>query len=464
MNPLNRREFLKAMGFGVSALAMSKTAYSGAIGDDRPNIIFILTDDQRWDMLGCAGHKILQTPNMDQLAGDGVRFENAFVTTPICAASRASFLIGLYERTHGYTFGTPPITQAHTDISYPHLLRGAGYRTGFLGKFGVKVCAGATAKMFDTFTTLHPPYIKKVQGNDRHLSDIMGDEAIRFLDAGKPGQPFCLSLSFNAPHAMDSDKRQYIWPAACDNLYKDVTIPPPPMSEPAWFDAQPEFVRKGFNRKRWYWRFDTPEKYQQMVKGHYRMITGVDMVIGRLRKALADRDLSRNTVIILMGDNGYFLGERGFAGKWLMYEPSLRVPLLVYDPRASKQQRGRVLKQMALNIDVAPTILSLAHLPIPSTVQGKSLTPLLAGRKATWRDEFFCEHLLKNTNIPQSEGIRSERWKYFRYRHHPEVEELYDLAADPMEKRNLAGGPAHKEQLDRLRRRCDEMIRTLSKK
>jgi len=460
---MDRRDFIKTLGGAAAAMASSGGLDAATEAGERPNIIFILTDDQRWDMLGCAGNAILKTPHMDRLAADGVRFANAFVTTPICAAGRASVFTGLYERRHGFTFGTPPLAGAYTDISYPQRLREAGYRTGFVGKFGVKVAAGAKGKMFDSFVPLRGPYFKKVEGPRRHLTDITADKAIEFLRESKGGKPFCLSISFNAPHAADSDKRQYIWPAGCNDLYKDVTIPPPPMSEASWFDAQPEFVRKGFNRKRWYWRFDTPEKYQRMVKGYYRMITGVDSAVGRLRKQLRTLGLDRNTVIVLMGDNGYFLGERGFAGKWLMYEPSLRVPLIVYDPRRPAAKGGAVLEQMALNIDVAPTLLAMAGLPVPPAMQGESLMPLLDGRKTAWRTEMFCEHLLKNPAIPQSEGVRTERWKYFRYRDHEGFEELYDLTADPMEKHNLASDEAHKRQLQTLRRRCDEMIASLSK-
>jgi arylsulfatase A-like enzyme len=199
-----------------------------------------------------------------------------------------------------------------------------------------------------------------------------------------------------------------------------------------------------------------------MVKGYYRMISGVDNVVGRLRKALADRGLDRNTIIILMGDNGYFLGERGLAGKWLMYEPSLRVPLIVYDPRAPKNRRGRVLDQMALNIDVPPTILSMAGLPMSSATQGRSLMELLKDAKTPWRTEFLCEHLYNHPSIPQSEGVRTEKWKYFRYREHPGFEELYHIAEDPMEEHNLASDPAYKHQLETLRQQCDQLIAELS--
>ena len=231
----------------------------------RPNLIFFLTDDQRNDTLGCAGHPIVKTPVIDQLAQGGVRFANAFATTSICAASRASLFTGLYERTHKYTFGMPPITQAHTDQSYPVLLRRAGYRTGFVGKFGVSVTQGAQEQMFDVFEPLgqgRPPYFRKQpDGSLRHLTEIVGDRAIEFLKMNKDGQPFCLSVSFNASHAVDGDKKNhYPWPKAVDGMYDDVTIPAPRLSAPEIFDAHPDFLRDpdtSMNRYRFFWRWDT---------------------------------------------------------------------------------------------------------------------------------------------------------------------------------------------------------------
>lgn len=465
---ITRRQFIQSAAYGLGALSMGVqvlAATSSAEAHEKPNIIFILTDDQRWDALGCAGNPIIQTPNMDRLAEKGVRFEHAFVTTPICAASRASIFTGLYERTHGFTFGTPPMAQVYTDLSYPRHLRQAGYRTGFIGKFGIDVEKGAIGKMFDSYKNLvRNPYFKKVDGKLRHLTEINGDEVIKFLRSCKPGQPFALSISFNAPHAEDLDRKQYFWPPACDNLYKDVKIPDPKTSDPAFFEAQPDFLKASLNRVRWKWRFDTPKKYQDMVKGYYRMISGVDMVLGRMMEELKKLGVDKNTVIILTADNGYFQGERGFAGKWLMHEPSIRVPLIVYDPQRALSNQGTVLKQMALNVDIAPTILGLAGLDIPGAIQGRSLIPLLNGEKVKWRTEMFCENLYNHPAIPQSEGIRTARWKYIRYRNHPDFEELYDLIGDPLEEKNLASDERYKEQLLELRERCDQMIKTLSKK
>ncbi len=383
-----------------------------------PNLLFIVTDDQRSDMMGVV-NPILHTPNMDRLANEGVRFENAFVTSPICAASRASLLTGVVERTHQLTFGTPPLVADFIDRSYPTLLREAGYHTGFIGKFGVRTEPGATETMFDAFVPLWTdPYFKEMEdGSLRHLTDITADESIEYLRSNGRTDPFALTVSFNAPHADDGDERQYIWPEAMDTLYSDAAITDPPLSEPAFFDALPEFLKEAsLNRVRWYWRFDTPEKARRMTRRYFRMISGVDAAIGRILGELESLGLAENTVVMLMGDNGYFLGERGYAGKWLPYDLSIRVPLVVYDPRVEDRLRGSTPSLFALNVDLAPTLLDLAGVEVPATMQGRSLAPLLVGEApADWRTDFFVEHLFDHPEIPKHEGVRGERFKYARY-------------------------------------------------
>ncbi len=428
---------------------------------ERPNLLFIITDDQRFDMMGVV-NPILQTPNMDRLATEGVRFERAYVTTPICAAGRASLLTGVVERTHHYTFGTPPLAAQFSDRSYPALLRGVGYHTGFIGKFGVNTEPGAVDTMFDTFVPLRPaPYLKKLEdGSIRHLTDITADESIAYLRRAETTRPFALTVSFNAPHADDGDERQFIWPEAMDTMYSDVSIPDPPLSDPAFFDALPEFLKEAsLNRIRWYWRFDTPEKARRMTKGYYRMISGVDAAIGRILGELESLGIAEKTIVLLMGDNGYFLGERGYAGKWLPYDLSIHVPLIVYDPRSEEYIRGSTPTLPALNIDIAPTLLDLVGVEVPMDMQGRSLAPLLAGEPpADWRTDFFVEHLFEHPEIPKHEGVRGERFKYARYfEQNPVYEELFDLLEDPMETRNLAGNPDYREILERLRRRTDEL-------
>jgi arylsulfatase A-like enzyme len=426
-----------------------------------PNIIFFLSDDQRADMLGCAGHPILKTPVIDRLAARGVRFENAFVTTSICAASRATFFTGLWERSHKYTFGTPPITEKLIDASYPALLRKAGYHTGFVGKFGVNVLRGSTGQMFDSFVPLgRNPYFKKQpDGTLRHLTEIAGDRAIGFLRGCSKDRPFCLSVSFNASHAEDSDKQNhYPWPKAEDGLYSDLTIPPPLVATDFWRQS-PKFLQNSMLRDRWFWRWDTPEKYQKNVKAYYRMITGLDRVMGRVLDEAEELGFAKNTVVIFMGDNGYYKGSRGFAGKWSHYEESLRVPLVIHDPRQPRAKKGRVVSSMALNVDVPATIMALATGKVPPTYQGRDLTPFLSGKQPQeWRTDFFCEHLFDHAKIPKWEGVRGQRYVYARYFEHlPAGEFLHDLKTDPRQIKNLVHDPGYAETLARMRRRSDTL-------
>lgn len=427
----------------------------------RPNIIFILTDDQRWDALSYAGNEIIQTPNMDKLASRGLYFKNAFVTTPICAASRASLFTGLYERTHNYTFGKPALDNQYMYESYPYLLRKAGYRTGFIGKFGVKVNEGISDELFDWRKNTFWPYLREVDGKQVHLADINGNHAIDFIES-RDDQPFCLSLSFWSPHANDGTEEQYFWPEYCDSLYEDIEIPVPGTADPAFFEALPEFLQTTMNRKRWYWRYDSPEKYQQMVKGYYKMISCVDSVMGRIETALQKEGIANNTIIIFMGDNGYFLGERGYAGKWLMHEQSIRVPLIIYDPRQPQSSRGRSLDEMVLNVDVTPTILDLAGVEIPDRYHGQSLTAFYQDRPEEWRLSIFCEHRLEgNALLPKTECYRDETWKFIRYEDNPSRVELYNLKEDRDETKNLALDQAYGEKLAYYAHKCDSIVEGL---
>ena len=423
--------------------------------NSKPNIIFILTDDQRWDALGFAGNPIIKTPNIDGLARAGIYFKNAFASTPICAASRASLFTGLYERTHDYTFGKLPLSNQYMLESYPYLLRKAGYQTGFVGKFGVKVNKGIESAMFSVSKQTAWPYIKEIDGKKIHLADINGNHAIDFIQSNKD-QPFCLSLSFWSPHADDDSKQQYFWPSYCDSLYTDARIPVPSTADPAFFNALPTFLQQTMNRDRWYWRFDSSDKYQRMVKGYYRMISGVDSVIGRIRATLEEQGLADNTVIIFMGDNGYFLGDRGYADKWLMYEQSIRIPMIIYDPRQPKANRGKIYDEMVLNVDVTPTILKLAGLDIPARYQGESLTSFYQGKPKNWRNAIFCEHRLEgNPLLLKTECYRDDTWKFIRYEDHPTYYELYNVKKDINETHNLAFDKKYKDRVGFYAQQCD---------
>ena len=433
---------------------------------DRPNIVFILSDDHRWDQLGCAGHPIVKTPHIDQMAADGVRFKNMFVTTSICAASRATIFTGMYERGHRYTFGTVPIANEFISNSYPTKLKAAGYRTGFVGKFGVSVEGGA-GSMFDYFRPLNrSPYFKtQSDGTQRHVTQIAGDLALEFLEAQEAGTPFCLSISFNAPHAEDGDKQNhYPVPKSVAEIYDDIKVPSARLSDPEIFAAHPEFLRRSMQRERFHWRWDTPDKFTKNMRGYWGMISGVDHVVGRVRKKLSELGLDKNTIVIFTGDNGYYLGQRGFAGKWSHYEESLRVPLVVVDPRLADKQQGTVRDEVVLNVDLAPTMLSAAGVETPDTYQGIALTDLISGREITsWRDDFFCEHLFHIPGrIPKYEGVRGTEWTYARYiEQEPPYEFLHNLRDDPDQLTNFAKNPAYADQLTKMRDRCDELMNEL---
>lgn len=256
------------------------------------------------------------------------------------------------------------------------------------------------------------------------------------------------------PH--DPAPEQYFWEPWADSLYRDLTVAPPLLADDRYFEELPEAVRRGYNRVRWTWRYDTPQKYQHSVKGYYRMISEVDREVGAIRQVLRERGLDRNTIIVFMGDNGYFLGERQLAGKWLMYDRSLRVPMLIYDPRGRDPARWRTW----CSISTFRRRSSMRRAsPCPKPIRASALLGYTRGEApAADREAFLCEHLWELDEIPSSEGIRTERWKYMRYRFIPGREELYDLAADSEEAVNLASDPAYGRTLEELRRECNRQI------
>lgn len=464
-----RRNFLKQTI--LSSATIIGSSLFCAKSTTRPNFIFLLTDDQRWDMLGCMGNDIIQTPHIDAMANDGLIFENAFVTTAICCTSRASVFLGQYARRHGINNFSTNFTPAQLALSYDMQLKNAGYRVGFIGKYGVGNNLPKHAYDYWAGVPGQPTYENKDENGDYiHYTQVCKYQAFEFLQGCAPDNPFCLSISFKAPHVQDGDPRQFIADPQYNDLYQDVNIPVPEKAKSKYLQAMPDFMQhnNAMPRVRWRLRFSDPELYQKMVKNYYRLITGVDVVVGDIRKKLNDLGYADNTIIALMGDNGFFLGEYGFAGKWYGHEESIRVPLVFYDPRAPKKLHGQRRKEMALNIDIAPTLVDLAGLPIREQIQGQSLKPLLEGKSPQWRQEFFYEHLFKVPEeaidrvgyIPSSVGVRTTTWKYLRYiDYDPVYEELYDLQADPNETHNVARDPDYLIQLDQLRQRCDELMK-----
>lgn len=438
----------------------------GAIGQQakRPNIIFLLTDDHRWDALGAMGNNIIQTPHLDALAKRGILFRNAHVTTAICMVSRASLLSGQYMSRHGINDFATDFKSAALADTYPALMKKAGYKIGFIGKFGIGV-KNQPDTLFDYWAAKkegQPPYeLVNQSGHLIHHTDSVGKDITQFLErfADKEA-PFCLSVSFKAPHELDGNPPQYPVQKRFKPLYENVKIPDPLTAAPQYWDSLPAFFRTDQNigRDRWKPLLSTPELRRQTTRDYYRLITGVDEVVGNMVAQLKDLKIDQNTLIIFMGDNGFSLGEHGLEGKWFGFEESIRVPLIISGGALPKSLQGRSSNQLALNIDIAPTILSAAGLRAPSAVQGYNLLAV-EQKKLPARKDFFYEHTyLGSPRLPKVEGVVTEDLKYMLYTEHG-YEELYDNAKDPHETVNLAKRSSEKTHLAKLRKRYEELKR-----
>jgi arylsulfatase A-like enzyme len=437
--------FLSSASFAQQNIANSPS---------KPNIIFILTDDHRWDALGVAGNKIIQTPNLDQLANKGKYYRNAYVTTAICCVSRASLLTGQYESRHKINNFKTDLSAEAVQQTYPLLLKNAGYKIGFVGKYGVGL--NHPSSYFDYWSCSkkeQPPYFfLNKEGKQVHNTDSVGSDIEIFLNKFANQGPFCLSVGFKAPHELDGNPPQFPTQERFNGLYQNVTIPSPETADPKYWNSFPDFFRTNENvaRERWIPLFSTPELYQSTVKNYYRLITGVDEVVGKMVAQLKKLGLDKNTIIIFMGDNGFYLGEHGLEGKWYGHEESIRVPLIIYDPRIAAEKNGKKIDEMALNIDIAPTILSYARISIPENMQGKNLNELLTAK--TPRNNFFYEHTYsKSPKIPNVEGIVTKDFKYMKFIEH-NYEELYNIKTDPKEKINLATDKRYAAKLEELRK------------
>ncbi|MEL6106966.1 MAG: sulfatase-like hydrolase/transferase [Planctomycetota bacterium] len=432
---------------------------------ERPNIVFFFTDDQTISTLGCYGNPVVQTPNIDELARRGTRFENAFVSHSICWVSRTTILSGLVGR----SFGTP----AQPDVARPDAvetlysdrLRDAGYRTGYFGKWHAKMPKGyKPGDHFDEFEAIgrRPFYKKQPDGSLRHETELIVDRGIEFIKNQPQGKPFALNLWFNACHAEDGDRRPGIghfpWPRAVDGMYEDVEIYPPKLNDPAIFDAQPEFLKTSINRERFFWRWNTRQKYETNMRAYFRMVSGIDGAIGRFQAALEQAGLSDNTIIVYSADNGYHMGNRGFAGKWSHYEEALRVPMIIFDPRVAQAEQGKVVDAAALNVDLPATFLDWAGVTIPARYQGRSLKPIVESVvPKDWRTETFHEHFAVRNRIPAFEGVRDSDFKYVRYFDF-DHEFLHDLNRDPDELVNLVDDPKYADVLIAMRERTAKRV------
>ena len=482
-HPVNRREALKLLGASLVALPEATRALAAATLAPtrlvrpamRPNIVFIMTDDQRQDAMSAYGNSILKTPNMDSIGADGMRLTESFVTNSLCEPSRASFLTGVYSHTHGVlTNGGGPDFADHPGLrpdqkTFVHLLRDAGYYTAIVGKWHLPTVPTGFDEwvVFPGQGQYHDPYMIANGARVRmrgHADDVTGDQALEFLRTRPKDKPFCLLYQFKSPHRSWMPAERYA------HVFDDVMIPVPRTfedrlagrpealrrAEMAIADM-PDFADRGVlpslprdERKR--------RNLEELVKNYYRVLLSVDENVGRVLRQLEADGLTQNTVVVYTSDNGFFLGEHGLFDKRLMYEPSIRVPMLVRYP--ARVPAGRVdSTHMTLNIDVAPTLLDLAGLQIPAWMQGKSLVPVLTGAAVPWRDaflyeyyEFPAEHCAR-----KNRGVRTSRWKLIHFWEQPEEWELYDLRNDPDETRNLAYDRQYAGVVAQLKKRLTEL-------
>lgn len=455
---------MKYLFLSLTLLTASITVWA-----EKPNIVFFFTDDQTSSVLGCYGHPLAKTPNIDRLAKEGTLFANAFVSQSICWVSRTTILTGLTGRSYGVPGNHDMAKPEAVEKLYTDYLREAGYRTGFAGKWHAKMPKGWKAQ--DHFDEFHPmgrnPFYKKQEdGSLRHETELIVDQGIEFLESQPKGKPFALNMWFNACHAEDGDRRPGIghfpWPRAMDGMYDEDKIAPPKLNDPKIFDSQPDFLKTTINRERFYWRWNTDERYRINMRAYLRMVSGIDNAIGRFVKALESNGLADNTIIVYTADNGYHLGNRGFAGKWSHYEESLRVPMVVFDPRVKGKSKGQVRKESVLNLDLPSTFLSWAGVEIPKRYQGRTFQKLVSGSKEVpWRTHTFHEHFAVRSRIPAFEGLRGERYKYVRYVDEGNYEFLHDLKEDPDELINLAGNSKYSKTLEEMRKLTDRRVEEL---
>lgn len=471
-----KKLFCPAFLIGATCFA-PQNAQAQSNQPTQPNIIFVLVDDQRHDSLGCAGHPVLQTPTIDRLAETGVRFENAFVSTSICMASRATIFTGLTQRTLNYRpadpLGMTRVSNKNLNASFPTLLRKNGYHTGFFGKNHVNFKKGgkqAFSTMFDDFQVIKQKWHPQEDSSRRHYDEILGDKSVNFLKERPKDKPFFLYMSFHIAHAVDRNKSpgmgHFPWPKSVDGMYEDIEIARPVLDDPSIFENLAPRIKDSLNRKRYFWRWDTPEKYDTNMRAMFRMISGMDRIVERTLQVTEEQGVRDNTIVIYSADNGFYMGERGLAGKWSHFDESMRVPMIISDPRLPKENQGLIESEKVMNIDIPSTILDFAEIEIPSHYQGFSLRPFTTGvTPDNWRTFCFGEHHQHGKHIPAWAGIRTDRYVYARYdREKPDYEYLHDMEKDPKQLINFAQDPQYEEVLNEMRKKTDEMIELYSRK
>jgi N-acetylglucosamine-6-sulfatase len=436
-----RRSFLRTAAGGLAAAPAIQTQPA------RRNLVFILSDDHRYDMVGALGHPWLagHTPNMDRMVNQGVNFRNAFVTSSLCSPSRASILTGQYMHAHQVTDN---FTQLSPKLpTFPRLLRQNGYRTGFFGKWHMGGDTDEPQPGFDHWLSFRGqgeyenPEMNRngVRGRQQgNISDILTHEAGQFIRQNS-SRPFCVYLSHKAVHS------PFQPPARHANLFAGMTAPRPRTMwwKDEWYRQWPEWVRlRRVTRHGVDGMLDSDETFDVHYRRYCQCLIGIDESIGQIFHALEENRLLDDTLVVYMGDNGYMWGEHGLIDKRAMYEPSIRVPMFAYCPSLFGRS-GRSVEGMALNLDIAPTLLEAAGVKPAPSMQGRSLLGLASGKpQEGWRRDFIYEYAWEQDfpYTPNIVGLRTETHSLMQYPGTWDIPELYDNRKDPEQITNLVAG------------------------
>jgi len=435
----------------------------------RPNIVFVLLDDVRFDDLGFTGHPFVQTPNFDRIAREGAQFTNAFTATPLCSPNRASILTGQYAHTHGIIDNVDRSEQSHKLITFPLLLQQSGYVTGFFGKWHMGVDDTRRPGFDEWLSIKGQGYYFDPDVNDNGVSkklegyatDIFSDRAADFIREDRE-KPFLLYLSHKAVHpnifqhadgSIDAipEDGGFTPPERLKTLYADQTVQRRPNAA-SYGEGKRALLRPIPGLPKLSAETATPD---HIILNRLRMLTAADEGFGRILAALEESGQLDNTFIVVTSDHGYFYGEHGLnKERRLAYEEIARTPLAVRYP--STIAAGTKVYPFALSIDLAPTMLEVGRADIPEDIQGRSLLPLLLGETPSdWRKTFLIEYF-SDTVWPRLvtmgyQAVRTDRWKLIRYVDLKGMDELYDLDADPYEMENLIADAGSQEEVERLK-------------
>jgi N-acetylglucosamine-6-sulfatase len=434
-----------------------------------PNVVFILIDDLRYDTFGYMDHPFVETPHIDALAKGGMQFTNAFVTTSLCSPSRASFLTGRYMHNHKVVDNADRM-KAGT-VTFPQLLKQVNYETAFIGKWHMGGSSDAARPGFNHWVSFrgqgtYAPgnQTLNVDGKQvprqKYMTDELSDYATDWLKKQSGDKPFMLYLSHKGVHGLYDPAPRH------RDRYREAKFTPPLTiaNTPENYAGKPMWVQD--QRNSWHgvefpYYGRSKQTVAEMYKHYCEMILSIDDSVGRVMETLRAQGTERETLVLFTSDGGHFWGEHGLIDKRCAYEESMRIPLVAYCP--SRIKAGTKCDALVANIDVAPTLLKLANVEIPEAIDGQSFASLLAdpsateSRRKTLLYEYYWEPSFPQT--PTIFALRSNQYKLIQYHGIWDTDELYDIANDPLEIRNLIRDPKYKQLISQMRQQLHQRLK-----